>query len=78
MITIQGFLTAFCYVRHPIFDAKIRRELALNYVRSVSPGIQDLMNQERLKLFLSLEEEYPLTKEDQAKMDDTIEKMKDR
>ena len=57
MIATQGILKAYRFVQHPIFDAKIHREHAMTYVHSVSPEMQDRMNQERLRLFHSLEEE---------------------
>ena len=77
MIAIQGVFKAFRFVRHPIFQAKVRRELAMSYVRPVSRETQELMNQQRLQLSLSLNEYDSLDETDHALMAKTIEAMKD-
>ena len=77
MIATRGVFKAFRFVRHTIFEAKVRRELAMSYVRPVSGEIQELMNQQRLQLSLSLDEDYPLEETDHAMMAETIEAKKD-
>ena len=49
----------------------------MSYVRPVSGETQELMNQQRLQLSLSLDEDYPLEETDHAMMAETIEAMKD-
>jgi len=78
MIATREVLTAYYYVGHPILDAKIRQKLALTYMCPVSLQVRDLVNQERLRLYLSLDEEYPLSEYDHAIMADTVEIMNDR
>ena len=77
MIAIRGVFKAFRFVRHPIFEEKVCRELAMSYVRPVSRETQELMNQQRLQLSLSLDEDYPLEETNHAMMAETIEAMKD-
>ena len=77
MIASRGILKSYRYVRHPVFNAKIRRKQAMAYVRPVSQDQQERMNQERALLFLPAAEDEPLTNADHANMDATIERMKD-
>mmetsp|Transcript_21224 Transcript_21224/g.46047 ORF Transcript_21224/g.46047 Transcript_21224/m.46047 type:complete len:412 (+) Transcript_21224:246-1481(+) len=71
-IYTTGTFHAFRSVRHPIASGKILRTLALPFVRRVPPEVQAVMNQERQRRGLSLEEGDPLNQSDHDKFIDTM------
>lgn len=63
-IAIQGVYHARRYVSHPITRKSVRRDEALLFVHDVDTESQEIINQEHLRIGLSLEDERPLTSAD--------------
>ncbi len=77
-IATQGTMGARRFVLHPITRASVRRDLALALVKNVSNETQRIINNERLRIGLTLEDENPLTQSDYELYNQTMSSIQSR
>ena len=68
----------FHMVKHPLSGAMVRRNLALNFVNRVSAETQNILNQERLRMILTLLDDTPLNEEDHERYNIALQRMASR
>lgn len=63
---------------HPITRASVRRDVALSLVKDVNDETQGIINNERLCIGLTLEDENPLTQSDYELYNQTLSSIQSR
>ena len=76
-IATLGTGRSFRSVRHPLNGGLVGRQEALPFVRRVSPELQAVFDQERLRRGLTLDDDEPIGPSDNALFDDTMRRVRD-
>jgi len=77
-IATQGIMQARRFVLHPITRASVRCDVALSLVKDVNDETQGIINNERLCIGLTLEDENPLTQSDYELYNQTLSSIQSR
>lgn len=77
-IATEGIMQARRFVLHPITRASVRRDVALSLVKDVNDETQGIINNERLCIGLTLEDENPLTQSDYELYNQTLSSIQSR
>jgi hypothetical protein len=74
----SGIMQARRFVLHPITRASVRRDVALSLVKDVNDETQGIINNKRLCIGLTLEDENPLTQSDYELYNQTMSSIQSR